>query len=190
MTEKEKAKLGLWYDANNDDDLIQERLFAKDLCFEYNALKPSLVLRRQEILQQLFHDSPKGLEIVQPFQCDYGYHIHLGENVFINTTCYFMDCASITLGDYVFVGPSCGLYTASHPFDKERRNAGLENAKPIVIESYVWLGANVTVLPGVTIGEGSVIAAGSVVSKDIPPYVIAGGVPCRVMKKIEDVHKK
>lgn len=186
MTEKEKAKLGLWYDANNDHNLIQERLYAKDLCFDYNGLRPSYVKQRTEILKQLFCELPESLEIVQPFLCDYGYNIHLGKNVFINSNCYFMDCASITLGDFVFMGPCCGLYTASHPFDISMRNAGLENAEPIVIESNVWLGANVTVLPGVTIGEGSVIAAGSVVSKDIPAHVVAGGIPCKVMKKSEE----
>lgn len=187
MNEKEKAKQGLWYDANNDKDLINERLKAKDLCFEYNQCLPSCIDKRNGILKKLLNDLPKGLEIVQPFQCDYGYNIYLGESVFVNSGCYFMDCASITIGNHVFIGPNCGLYTATHPFDMNKRNQGLEKAYPITIESNVWLGANVSILAGVTIGEGSVIAAGSVVTKDIPPHVVAGGVPCRVMKSIDEL---
>lgn len=187
MTEKEKASLGLWYDANNDEQLIQDRLIAKDLCHDYNQIKPSDVQKRNEVLKELFHYLPKGLEIIQPFMCDYGYNIDISDDVFINSYCYFMDCAKITIGHHVFMGPYCGLYTASHPLNIEERNAGLENALPIVIEDNVWLGANVTVLQGVTIGEGSVIGAGSVVTKDIPPYVIANGVPCQVVKKLKSV---
>lgn len=187
MNEREKAKQGLWYDANHDQDLIDERLEAKDLCFEYNQCLPSRNEKRNEILKKLFNDLPQGLEIVQPFQCDYGYNIHIGENVFVNSGCYFMDCATITIGDYVFIGPNCGLYTATHPFDITKRNQGLEKAFSITIESNVWIGANVSLLAGITIGEGSVIAAGSVVTKDIPAHVIAGGVPCRVMKSTDEM---
>lgn len=186
MREKEKAELGLWYDANNDEELIQERLFAKDLCFEFNQIKPSQVDKRNEILNQLFHQTIDDVEIVQPFLCDYGYHIDIGKHVFINSYCYFMDCANVKIGNHVFMGPNCGLYTASHPLHKKERNEGLENALPIVIEDHVWLGGNVTILQGVTIGEGSVIAAGSVVTHDIPAYVVAGGIPCEIIKKIEE----
>ncbi|MEG0367898.1 MAG: sugar O-acetyltransferase [Coprobacillus sp.] len=186
MTEKEKAALGMWYDANYDQELLQARLDAKDLCFEYNQTKPSLLDERQKILTQLFGYFPDNLEIVQPFMCDYGNNITIKEDVFINSYCYFMDCAKISIGSHVFMGPYCGLYTASHSLDVDERNKGIENALPIIIEDNVWLGANVSILQGVTIGEGSVIAAGSVVNKDIPPHVIAGGMPCRVIKKTDE----
>ena len=95
-----------------------------------------------------------------------------------------LDCAKVTFGSNVFIGPNCGLYTASHPLDAERRVKGLETARPITVGDNVWIGGGVTVLPGVTIGEGSVIGAGSVVTKSIPPNVVAFGAPCRVMGKI------
>lgn len=186
MTEKEKAQQGLWYDANYDSTLLEERMYAKDLCFAYNQIIPSDQKQKSKILREILKkDLPEDLKILSPFQCDYGYSIELGDHVFINHNCYMMDCAKIKLGNHVFVGPNCGFYTASHPLHKDERNAGLENALPIIIEDSVWIGANVSVLQGVTIGEGSVIAAGSVVTKDVPPNVVAGGIPCHIIKEIE-----
>ena len=126
-----------------------------------------------------------GVEIIQPFWCDYGYHIHIGNSVFINHNCVILDGADVCFGNHVFVGPNCGFYTAGHPLDITQRNAGLEYANPIHIEDDVWLGAGVNVLAGVTIGTGSVIGAGSVVNKDIPSHVLAAGNPCHIIKKIE-----
>ena len=95
-----------------------------------------------------------------------------------------MDGAKIRVGNHVYIGPSCGFYTANHPMDIEKRNAGLEIACPITIEDDVWVGANVSIMPGVKIGQGSVIAAGSVVTKNIPSHVLAAGIPCTVKKEI------
>ncbi len=190
MNEKEKAQLGMWYDANYDKELLKERLMAKDLCFEYNQIKPSLLDERNKILSKLLPKVPNNLEIIQPFMCDYGYNIEMKDNVFVNSYCYFMDCAKITIGSHVFIGPYCGFYTASHHLDVDKRNAGIENALPIVIEDNVWFGANVSVLQGVTIKEGSIIGAGSVVTKDIPPYVIAGGTPCVVIRELNKGEKQ
>ncbi len=95
-----------------------------------------------------------------------------------------LDAAKVTFGDNVFVGPGCGFYTAGHPLDAERRNVGLEYAKPITVGDNVWIGGNCTILPGVTIGEGSVVAAGAVVAKDVPPRTVVGGIPAKVIKKI------
>lgn len=184
MTEKEKMTLGLWYDANYDEILIKERAKAQDLCFELNQLKPSLIEERDIILNKLFNGQFDNLTLLSPFICDYGQNIHFGKNVFVNVNCYFMDGAKITIGDHVFIGPSCGFYTATHPLDYQHRNEGLEKALPIKIGNNVWFGANVLVMPGVTIGDGCVIAAGSVVTKDIETNSLAGGVPCRIMKKI------
>lgn len=189
MTEKEKAKLGMWYDANNDEELLAQRVKAKSKCFQYNQTDPLEQTKKDKILEELFGNLPDGLEIIQPFLCDYGNHIHLQEHVFINSNCYFMDCADIMVGKHVFIGPNCGFYTAQHPLDYVKRNAGLELAKPITIGDNVWLGGNVVVLPGISIGEGTVIGAGSVVTKDIPSGVIAIGNPCRVLRKITDEDK-
>ena len=185
MTEREKMLAGQWYDANNDPELLQARTQAMDLCFELNQLKPSQEQERLDKLRQLLGcDPPENLVLLSPFTCDYGRNIHLGRNVFVNINCYFMDGASITIGDNAFIGPSCGFYTANHPLAFPPRNAGLEKALPITLGDNVWLGANVTVLPGVTIGSGCVIAAGSVVTKDIPANHLAAGVPCRVLRPI------
>lgn len=185
MSEKDKMLSNEWYDANYDENLLKERLKAQDLCHDFNQLRPSDEKGKREILVELLGYIPKNADIISPFMTDYGYNVKLGENVFINMNNYFMDGAEISLGNNVFVGPSCGFYTASHPLDAKDRNRGLEKASPISIGSNVWLGGNVSVMPGVTIGEGSVIGAGSVVTKDIPENVLAVGVPCKVIREID-----
>ncbi|MFQ9669397.1 sugar O-acetyltransferase [Thomasclavelia spiroformis] len=183
MNEREKMLLGKWYDAT-DQELVKQRLNAKDLCFELNQIKPSNLEKRNSIINKLLGYQPDNLELLSPFTCDYGNNIVLGKNVFINSNCYFMDGAKITVGDNVFIGSSCGFYTANHPLDYQTRNQGIEQALPILIGNNVWLGGNVIVLPGVEIGDGCVIGAGSVVTKDIEANSIATGVPCKVIKKI------
>ncbi|HGO1355015.1 TPA: sugar O-acetyltransferase [Streptococcus pyogenes] len=184
-TEFDKMTRGEWYDANFDSELIQKRMMAQDLCFDLNQLKPSREEERSAVLNQLFGQSFEGLVLLSPFICDYGKNITFGKNCFINSNCYFMDGAKIALGDNVFVGPSTGFYTANHPLDYKRRNEGLEKALPITIGDNVWFGATVNVMPGVTIGSGCVIASGSVVTHDIPVNSLAAGVPCQVVRKIE-----
>lgn len=184
-TELEKMKKGEWYNANFDPELIQKRLHAQDLCFDLNQLKPSKTSERQAILKSLLGNDFDGLVLLSPFMCDYGENITFGKNCFVNMNCYFMDGANITLGDNVFVGPSTGFYTANHPLDYTHRNLGLEQALPITVGNNVWIGANVNVMPGVTIGDGCVIAAGAVVTTDIPANTLAAGVPCRVVKCIK-----
>ena len=183
MNEREKMLLGKWYGAT-DQELVKQRLNAKDLCFELNQIKPSNLEKRNSIINKLLGYQPDNLELLSPFTCDYGNNIVLGKNVFINSNCYFMDGAKITVGDNVFIGPSCGFYTANHPLDYQTRNQGIEQALPILIGNNVWLGGNVIVLPGVKIGDGCVIGAGSVVTKDIEANSVATGIPCNVIKKI------
>lgn len=124
--------------------------------------------------------------IEQPFMCDYGYNIAIGENFYSNHNLVILDCANVTFGDNVFVAPNCAFYTACHPIDYKTRNKGLEFAKPIKVGSNVWIGGNVVVLAGVTIGDNTVIGAGSVVVKDIPSNVVAFGNPCKVIKEIKN----
>lgn len=185
-TEKQKAKAGKLYDANYDIELVAERNHCKEVCYDYNQLRPSQKAEREQIIRQLFGSTGKDFCVEQPFYCDYGYNIHIGENFYSNVNCVMLDGASITFGDNVFVAPNCGFYTAGHPFDVKQRNAGLEYAYPIKIGNNVWIGAGVSVLPGVTIGDNSVIAAGSVVTKDIPAGVLAAGCPCHVIRDISD----
>ena len=190
-TEKEKAREGLLYDANYDAEPVGERLSCADRTFELNRLRPSQVKEREEILRGLLGRTGKTFSIVSPFFCDYGYNIEIGENFFMNMDCVILDGAKVTFGDNVFIAPGCGFYTAGHPLDVERRNAGLEYALPIRVGNNVWIGAGVCVLPGVTIGDNTVIGAGSVVTKDIPSGVLAAGNPCRVIREItpDDVAK-
>lgn len=189
MTEKEKCHKGLLYDANYDEELLRERAVCKDLCYEYNSLKPSATDKRVDMIRNLFGKTGKTFLIEQPFFCDYGYNIEIGENFYMNMNCVILDGAKITFGDNVFVAPNCGFYTAGHPLDVVQRNKGLEYAYPITIGNNVWIGANVTVLPGVSIGDNSVIGAGSVVNKDIPANVLAVGNPCRVVRELTDEDK-
>ena len=184
MTEREKMQQGLLYDANYDAELLAERTRCKDLCFAYNQLQPSLGAQQEEIIRRLLGKTGERFCITAPFWCDYGWNIEIGENFYTNHNCVILDCAPVTFGDHVFIGPNCGFYTAGHPLDAATRNAGLEFARPITVGDNVWFGGNAAVLPGVTIGSGTVIGAGSVVSRDIPPNVVAAGNPCRVLRPI------
>lgn len=184
MDEKEKMLAGELYDANHDKDLIRDREIAKDLCFEYNNLRPSNIEARNELLKHLLGETKENFLIEPNFWCDYGYNIEIGENFYSNHNLVILDAAKVKFGDNVFIGPNCGFYTAGHPLDYITRNKGLEYAKPIEIGNNVWIGGNVTILPGVKIGDDSVIGAGSVVTKDIPSDVIAVGNPCKPIKEI------
>lgn len=185
MSEKEKMLSGEWYEPIFDKELASERAKVKDLCHEYNSLAPSDEQSRIKLIKKILGKTKNRVCIEPHFYCDYGYNIEVGENFYINHNCVILDCAKVTFGDNVFIGPNCGFYTAVHPLDFKSRNAGLEMAKPIKTGNNVWIGGGVTVLPGVTIGDNSVIGAGSVVVKDIPDNVVAAGSPCRVVKKIE-----
>lgn len=184
MNHKDRMEKGLWYDANFDQELCQLRSKADDLCFQFNHIKPSQQHSLQKILKQLFPNLGQNVTLLGPMYADYGFRTSIGDDTFINHDAYFMDGGKITIGRNCFIGPHCGLYTANHPLLFEERNQGYEIALPIVIEDNVWIGADVTILPGVTIGEGSVIGAKSLVNKDIPPHVIAVGNPCHVLRKI------
>ncbi len=184
MTEKDKRDAGELYDANHDATLQHEQQQCKDICFQYNNLAPSATVARIALLQRLFCSIGKRVTILSPFWCDYGYNIRIGENFFANHGCVILDCAPVTFGDNVFVGPQCGFYTAAHPLDAERRNRGLEWAKPITVGHNVWIGGGVHVLPGVTIGDNAVIAAGAAVTRDVPPSTLVAGVPAKRIKHL------
>ena len=183
-SEKEKCNRGELYDANYDKELIEERQACKELCHEYNMLSPSDMESRTDIIRKLFGKTGTNFQIEQPFYCDYGYNIEIGENFFANVNCVILDGTKVRFGDNVFIAPGCGFYTAGHPLDVEQRNRGLEYALPITVGNNVWIGAQVCVLPGVTIGDNCVIGAGSVVTRDIPANSVAVGNPCRVIRQL------
>ena len=186
MNEKEKMLQGLLYDANYDKALIAERIKCKALCFEYNNLAPDMTDKKREVLKKLLGKTKENFLIEPSFWCDYGYNIEFEGFVYVNHNSVFLDCAKIKVGANTFIGPNCGFYTAIHPIEAKSRVEGLESAKPITIGQSVWLGGNVIVLPGVTIGDRAVIGAGSVVTKDIPSDVVAVGNPCKVIKNIQN----
>lgn len=189
MTEKEKALKGLLYNPNKNEELIAEILSCKQLCFEYNQIPISSYEERGVLIKKII-GKVKGVPIIfSPFYCDYGRNIEIGENFFANHNLVLLDGGKITFGDNVFIGPNCCFSTAGHPIDKDQRNEGLEFAYPITIGNSVWIGANVTILPDVTIGDNSIVGAGSVVTKDIPSDVIAVGNPCKVLRTITDDDK-
>jgi len=186
LTEKEKRDRGLLYNPATDPELISELMRAKDICFKLNATLPSDTAKRREIISELFGEIKAEACVISPFQCDYGYNIKVGENFFVNHNCVILDAAPVTFGDNVFIAPDCGFYTAEHPINIEKRNVGLETCKPITVGNNVWIGGGVRVLAGVTIGDDTVIGAGSVVTSDIPSGVIAFGNPCRVYREPDE----
>ena len=190
MTEKEKMRAQMLYDANYDQTLLEERDKAKDLCHQYNQLRPSDRASQQEVLKKLLGKTGENFILTAPFWCDYGYNITLGENFYANHNLVILDAAKVTFGDNVFVAPDCGFHTAGHPIDFERRNQGLEYAYPITVGDNVWIGAGVQVMPGVSIGSNVVIGGGSVVVKDIPSNCVAVGNPCKVIRAITEEDKK
>jgi len=185
MSEKEKMIAGEMY-FPFEDELQKDRDHAKDLCFKLNKYSSSNLEKRRTIIKELLGKCEDDIIIEPVFYCDYGYNIKAGKGFYINHNCVILDCAPVTFGDNVLIGPNCGFYTAIHPIDPEERSTFVESAKPITVGNDVWIGGNVTVLPGVTIGNNVVIGAGSVVTKNIPENVVAAGNPCRILRNIDD----
>lgn len=185
MTEKEKMINGESYNPMVYE-LEQDRFYAKSLCLKYNALEVDDKERKNELLTKLVAKKGKSLIIEPNFFCDYGYNLEFGENCYVNHNSVFLDCAKITFGKNVFVGPNCGFYTAIHPINVEERLTWVESAEPITVKDNVWIGGNCVLLPGVTIGENTVIGAGSVVTKDISANVVAVGNPCKPIKQLAE----
>lgn len=190
MTETQKRDAGMIYDANYDAALLEERNICKDKCFEYNNILPSDTQAQNRKLREIVGKAGENVTVTQPFWCDYGYNIELGDNFYSNHGLIILDGAKVKFGKNVFIAPNCGFYTAGHPIDAEQRNRGLEYAHPITVGDDVWFGAGVTVVPGVTIGSNVVIGAGSVVTKDIPDNVVAVGNPCKVVRPITEKDKE
>ena len=162
---------------------------AKNLLWEFNNSKPDEDKKRSDILQELFGTcSP--LTFIEPsFKCDYGFNIHTEGLTIINYNCVMLDTSPIYIGANAFIGPGTILTCAGHSLDPTERGMGVGTSKPITLKKDVWIGANCNICGGVTIGEGSVIGAGSVVTKDIPDGVIAVGNPCKVLRPITDEDK-
>ncbi len=181
MTEKEKMLSGLPYNTWVET-LLKDRMNAKSICHKFNLFDPVKLDERMAILKSLLFI--KGKAHIEPnFFCDYGYNIEIGSNFFSNHNLIIIDVCKVIIGNNVLVGPNVMIATAAHPLDPIERQK-TEYGKNIKIGNDVWIGGNVSVLPGVTIGNNCVIGAGSVVTKNIPDNSVAVGNPCRVMKSI------
>ena len=190
MTDKQQQELekmmsGDLYDATNNTTLLDLLTQTQELCHDYNLLRPSQTAERTELMRRILGKTGERFKIISPFFCDYGFNIEVGENFFANFNLVILDEARVTFGDNVFIAPNCAFYTAGHPLDVAQRNAGLEYSLPIRVGNNVWIGGNVCVMPGVTIGDNTVIGAGSVVVHDIPAGVLAAGNPCRVIRQLD-----
>lgn len=182
-SEKQKMLDGeLYYSPN--PELCNERINCQEIIEKYNKLSAKDDKNRQKILKELFGKEYKNLTIMSPFHCDYGYNIKFGENVFINYNCVILDTCEVSIGDNTMLAPNIGIYAATHPLDSKTRISYLEYGKPIKIGKNCWIGGSSVICPGVNIGDNSVVAAGAVVTKDVPPNSLVAGVPAKVIKKI------
>ena len=162
---------------------------AQKLCWEYNQTRPDEGEKRREILQRLLGKCSELTFIEPTFRCDYGFNIFTHGLAVINYNCVILDTSPVHIGENAFIAPGVCIACAGHSIDPAQRAEGISTSKPITLEKDVWIGANAVICGGVTIGEGSVIGAGSVVTKDIPPMVVAAGNPCRVIRSVRKEDK-
>lgn len=180
-TEKEKMLACELYDPL-DPQLVEERRQARLLIKQLNDSREDQVAERTAILKKLIPHAGIGLWLQPPFYCDYGSNMVLGERVFFNFNCVVLDVAQVAIGSRTLFGPNVQIYTATHPTSYRERASGVEYAKKIAIGDDVWVGGSAVICPGVTLGDHSIIGAGSVVTCDIPSDVFAAGNPCRVIR--------
>lgn len=181
LTHREKSLIsGMLYHPETEG-LPEDRLAARKLCHQISACFDTK--EKSLLVKQLFGKADDTTTLSGQFSCDYGYNIEVGKNFYMNFNGVILDCGKITIGDNVMIGPNVTLCTAGHPIDAKTRYTFEEFAKPITIGNEVWIGANVLVLPGITIGEGAVVGGGSVVTKDVPANTVVVGNPSRVVKE-------
>lgn len=180
-----KMKSGEIYNSA-DDELLTIQARANQMVFDYNHTPLYEKEKRQSLLKEIFASVGENVTIETPFNANWGLNTSLGKNFYSNFNMTLVDDADITIGDYVKFGPNCVLTTASHPIEPSLRRQAYQFNRPIVIADNVWLGSNVVVFGGVSIGENSVIGAGSIVTKDVPANVVAYGNPCKVIRTVND----
>ena len=182
---KERMKSGRLYFCT-DEELAREQLKCLDRLYDFNQTRPSEMEKRSALLKEILAEVGENCYVEPPLHANWGIHTHFGRNVYANFNLTLVDDTDIFVGDSVMFGPNVVVATAGHPIDPELRRKVAQFNVPVRIGSNVWIGAGAILLPGVTIGENSVIGAGSVVPHDIPPNVVAVGNPCRVLREISD----
>lgn len=183
---KEKLHSGKLY-LPNGDEIMSEQLACVEKQYDYNLTRPLEQEKREKMLKEMFAEIGEGCYIEPPLHANWGgHHVHFGKYVYANFNLTLVDDTHIYVGDYTMLGPNVVLATAGHPILPELREQAYQYNVPVRIGRNCWLGAGVIVLPGVTIGDNTVIGAGSVVTKDIPANVVAVGNPCRVLREINE----
>lgn len=185
MTELEKMDAGLEY-CFFDKEVVARKENALRMCCAFNAIDPIDYDAQQASIKKLFGSTGKNVYIQPNFNCDYGKNIHVGEDFLTNYNVTILDIAPVHIGDYVMIGPNTLISTVGHPLSPQGRREKKANSAPVTIGNDVWIGGNCTVLPGVTIGNNVIIAAGAVVTKDIPDNCIVAGVPARMVRDLSE----
>ena len=184
MTQYERMTKGLIYDPG-DKEIMDEQVPWQDKLWEFNQLKTSDYDKKQAYMKEVFAECGEGCYIELPFRANWGgHHLHLGSGVYANFNLTLVDDGHIYVGDDVMFGPNVTITTANHPIDPSLRKKQLQYNKDVHIGNLVWIGAGVVICPGVSIGDNTVIGAGSIVTKDLPAGVVAYGNPCRVIREI------
>jgi len=183
-TEREKMISGESYYIN-DPELVEIRYKTRELVDEFNATGPREAGKKEEIQRRLFACTGENVHIEKSLRIDYGINTSIGSNVFINFNFVLLDCCPVKIGNNVFIAPNVQIYTARHPLDLNIRSKHMGSASPVVIGNDVWIGGGCIILPGVSIGDGCTIGAGSVVLRDVPPHTLAAGNPCRVIRSLK-----
>ena len=190
MTDKEKMHSGDLYLAGNEE-IMAEQLLCLEKLYDFNMTRPHEQKKREEMLKSMFAELGEGCYIEPPFHANWGgKHCHFGKFVYANFNLTLVDDTHIYVGDYTLIGPNVTIASAGHPILPELREKQYQYNMPVHIGKNCWIGAGVIIVPGITVGDNSVIGAGSVVTKDIPANVVAVGNPCKVLREINDHDKE
>lgn len=186
MSMKDRMHTGELY-FPGDEEIMKIQLKQLDKLYEFNATRPTEMEKRGRLLKEMFAEIGPGCYIEPPLHSNFGGgHVHFGKNIYANFNLTMVDDTHIYVGDYTMFGPNVTVATAGHPISPELRQKGYQYNAPVHIGKNCWIGAGVLIMPGITIGDHTVIGAGSVVTKDIPPNTVAVGNPCRVLRKVDD----
>jgi maltose O-acetyltransferase len=182
--ERERMLAGAPYDPE-DPDLVADRRRARRLARAYNRTGPDETARRRSLLADLFGSVGDGVTVEPPVRCDYGDNLYVGDGFYANVGCVFLDTARLSFGANCLLGPGVHVYAATHPLDAADRAAGLERAAPVTVSDDVWIGGRAVLTPGTTVGDRAVVAAGAVVTEDVPPDTLVGGNPAEPIRELD-----